>query len=137
MKKRYGKTGYSYTGISVLSTVLLIICGIAAAVYRNAASGFAGAAAGIVLLCVLCILVHKRKELMRRYLQIIAHDSGAMSANSLGRLPIPMIIVNVDGTIKWYNEKFSDLFDNRDMFGSLFESVISEIKWNDIGIVEV
>lgn len=132
MKKYYGQTIYYGIGISIFAAALLMICGAYAVVFESMFIGIAEAAAGIVLLCVALAMAHNRKEKVRGYLQIIAQENGAMSANLLGRMPLPMMIVNVDGTIKWYNEKFSDLFDNRDMFGSLFESVINTIKWNDI-----
>lgn len=132
MKKRYGRTMYSGTGTSAAAAIVTIICGILFILRPNAAAGAAVTAAGLIMLCITMVLTHKRKETARSYLQILSQENGTMSSNFLGRLPIPMTVVNVDGTIKWYNDKFSQLFDERDMFGSLLETVIKDIKWSDI-----
>lgn len=132
MKKRYGRTLKNGAGVSVAAAVILIICSIAGMVYRNPFFGAAGITAGILLLAAAIIISFKRRELVKKYIDIIARENGTISSNLFANLPVPMVVVNVDGTIKWYNEKFSDLFDNRDMFGSLFETVITGLKWNDI-----
>lgn len=138
MKKHYGRTNNSYMGISSAASVIMILLGCAILMYRKVVHpgmrmiAAAEIAIGVIFLCVSIMKLIRRKETLKNYLQIIASENGTISSNSLGSLPIPMVIVNVDGTIRWYNDKFSELFSNRDMFGSLFESVINGIKWSEI-----
>ena len=138
MKKRYSRTKYSNIGITTVAATLMILSGTAILSFQKVIHpgtrmiGIAEIITGFMFLCVSALKMYRHKEMLKNYLQVIANESGTLSSNSLGSLPIPMVIVNVDGTIRWYNDKFSELFSNRDMFGSLFESVISDIKWSEI-----
>ena len=46
--------------------------------------------------------------------------------------PIPIVVVHIDGSICWYNGKFSELFFNKDLFDTKLENSISDIKWGEI-----
>ena len=138
MKRRYSRTKYSNIGITTAAACLMILSGTAILSFQKVIHpgtrmiGIAEIILGVIFLCISAFKMYRHKEMLKNYLQIIAEENGTLNSNSLGSLPVPMVIVNVDGTIRWYNDKFSELFENRDMFGSLFESVISDIKWSDI-----
>ncbi len=132
MKKRYGRTANTFSGFAVLSAVLLIIGGTVTVFWNNTLTGAAEAAAGTAVLFAYLVTAHSRKEKIKSYLKTVSEESGTITSNVLGRLPLPMTVVNVDGTVKWYNEKFAALFDDADMFGSQLETVVSGIKWGEI-----
>lgn len=132
MKKRYGQAANAFSGIAVVSALLLIAGGAALVLYDNAPIGAAEIVAGVAVLIIYLLLFRGRKEKMKGYLKDISEEYGTITSNILDRLPLPMTVVNVDGTIRWYNERFAELFDNNDMFGSLLESVVSGIKWGEI-----
>ena len=49
------------------------------------------------------------------FLKIMAKSSNSISANIMDSFPIPIVVVHIDGSICWYNGKFSELF-NKDLF---------------------
>lgn len=132
MKKRYGQAANTFSGISVVSAVLLIMGGAATIFYNSKLCGAAEFVAGAAVLIVHSVLVHSRKEKIKGYLKNVSEESGAITSNIIGRLPLPVTVVNVDGTVNWYNEEFAKLFDDAYMFGSTLESVVGGIKWGDI-----
>lgn len=132
MKKKYSQAASAFSGVAVVSALLLMLGGAASVFYDYTPIGWAEIIAGAAVLIIYLLLLHGRKEKIKGYLKTVSEEHGAITSNILDRLPVPMIVVNVDGTIRWYNERFAVLFDNADMFGSLIESVVSGIKWGEI-----
>ncbi len=62
----------------------------------------------------------------------MAKSSNSISANIMDSFPIPIVVVHIDGSICWYNGKFSELFFNKDLFDTKLENSISDIKWGEI-----
>ena len=62
----------------------------------------------------------------------MAKNSNSVSSNVMGSVPIPVVVTHIDGSVFWYNEKFSELFSNKDLFGISVETIIYDLKWSDV-----
>ncbi len=132
MNKHYGQITKTYTRISVISALLLILGGILFYVTNNIVISAIQIVAGIIIIATVTILNNKRKANVNAFLSQLAKGSSSVSANLMGSFPIPIVVANIDGSINWYNENFSELFFSRDLFEKNVEDIISNVKWGEI-----
>ncbi|MCC8169299.1 MAG: DHH family phosphoesterase, partial [Oscillospiraceae bacterium] len=138
MKKRYGQMIRYYGYLLAAAAILLIAVGaVCLRVTRGNYEiirivGISGIAAGVII-CAVAILVRgRRKKQITEFLRIIMEENDAVSVNVTASFPIPAVVAHIDGSVRWYNELFSELFSNRNLFEVMLESIIPDLKWNAI-----
>lgn len=131
MKKYYGQIIKMYSYLAVISAIALIAGGIVVSAEKNIV-GAIEIAAGAVILISAAIVSKRRKDRVGAFLDIVSKNSGAISANIMSSFPIPVAVSHIDGTISWYNEQFSELFKNKNMFDAHIETMFSDIKWGEV-----
>lgn len=132
MKRHYGQIIKLCMRVAFISALLLILGGVIFCFSKNQLVGIAEIIAGGVILTVVFAVKKNRKDSIDNFLEIMAKSSNSISANVMGSFPIPVANVHIDGSVFWYNEKFSELFFNKDLFDLKLESFISDIKWGEI-----
>lgn len=132
MRKHYGQVVKTCIKIVFASALLLIICGVLAYAKNGKAVAIFEIIAGMMALCAVIFMRKKRNESVNNFLEIMAKSSNSISANIMDSFPIPIVVAHIDGSICWYNEKFSELFFNKDLFDTKLENSISDIKWGEI-----
>ncbi len=132
MKKYYGQITKSYTKTAIISALLLIIGAVLFFVTENKIVILLEAAAGAGIAAAVIILNYKRRYSVNNFLSLMAKSSNTVSANVMGSVPIPVVVAHIDGSVFWYNEKFSEMYSNKDLFGISIETIISDIKWSEI-----
>ncbi len=132
MKKYHWQNIKIFAFLAVTAAALLTAGGLVLCALGKNAPGIAQTAAGILLLTADTIMIRKRKAGMGGYLEMLTENSGAVPANLTASFPMPVAAAYIDGTLNWYNEYFSELFANKDMFGSRVDSLITDIKWGDV-----
>lgn len=132
MKKHYGQITKTYTKAALISALLLIIGGIIFCITRSRFAGIAEIAAGAAIFIAVAVMQSSRKDSVNQFLNTLEKNSNSISANLMGSFPIPIVVTHIDGSIHWYNEKFSEMFSNKDLFDIKIEAVISDIKWGEI-----
>lgn len=132
MKKYYGHIIKTYIILAFISAVLMVVGGITFCLTKSTIAGVVQIMLGAIILICLEILKKKRKDSISNFLNIVAKNSGAITSNVVGSLPIPVAVVHIDGSVNWYNESFSGLFLNKDLFDSKIETIIPSIKWGEV-----
>jgi c-di-AMP phosphodiesterase-like protein len=133
MKKRYGKIVRYYSIIALIASLLLIAGGILSIILENhIAEGVSEIAVGVIILGFTVAVRFKRKQQLTDFLHIVTEETDALSINVMSSFPIPMVVVHIDGTIRWYNERFSELFANKNLFGAVLEGIVPDLRWNTI-----
>lgn len=132
MKKRYGQIIAYYSALAHIAAVILIAVGALCLWFDNRLAGIAGIAAGAVIGISAAMMRLMRRKKIAEFLKIVAYKNDTVSANAMASLPIPMIVAHIDGSVRWYNECFSSLFDNKDLFGAMIESIIPDIRWSAV-----
>lgn len=132
MIKRYGQTMRFLAIAALVLSVLLaaggVVCLISGQIYAGAAETFIGTAAAIYF----AVLGNNRKKLIKDYTRLLGSENGPVSSNVMANFPIPMVVTHVDGSIRWYNERFSQLMDKKDMSEYMLEKILPQIKWSVI-----
>lgn len=63
-------------------------------------------------LTVYCFLTEtKREKALQEYIQNLSFYADEAGRNSLVSLPLPISVLNTDGSVIWYNELFRDIFE--------------------------
>lgn len=132
MKKHYGQITKIFAHAALISASLLILGGIAVILTEKQYIGIAEIIAGIALFVLVSILQSGKKESVNNYLDILAKNTNTTSSNLIGAFPIPTAVAHIDGTIHWYNDKFSELFMNRNLFETKIDLILSDIKWGEV-----
>lgn len=132
MRKHYGQVVKTCIKIAFASALLLIISGVLSYAIKGKVIAILEIIAGIIAFSAVIFIRNKRNESVNNFLEIMAKSSNSISANIMDSFPIPIVVVHIDGSICWYNGKFSELFFNKDLFDTKLENSISDIKWGEI-----
>lgn len=132
MRKYYGQITKSYTKAAVISALLLIIGAVLFFVTKNEIVILLEAVSGAGIFGTVLLLNRRRRESVNNFLAMMAKTSNSVSSNVMGSVPIPVVVTHIDGSVFWYNEKFSELFSNKDLFGISVETIIYDLKWSDV-----
>ncbi|MGL4796594.1 MAG: DHH family phosphoesterase, partial [Paraclostridium sp.] len=68
-----------------------------------------------------------RREEWNKYIQDLALDIDEVTKKAILNLPIPLCILEFDGSITWYNTKFHEMTDKEDTLGMNIESLVKNI----------
>lgn len=132
MKKYYGHIINNYAKAAYISAALMIISGITFYLTENKILILLEGIIGVIIFAAVIIMNMQRKETIRQYLNMVTKSSGSMSANVIEGIPVPVAVAHIDGSVCWYNDKFSTLFEDAALFDAKIEAIISDIKWGEI-----
>lgn len=135
MKSRFGRASRSYIKLAVFAAVLLVLCAAANFTVQGTHSYIISAAEVISAIIIVCAAVageSKRRYKAENYIKSATKATGSITSNALSTLPMPMVVAHADGTIRWYNECFSELFSDRIMHDAALDTILPDIKWGDI-----
>lgn len=132
MSNSYGKLTTTYAIAAFISAALLIAGGISVVLIPNAYIGAGEMAVGVVIFLLTLILRGHRQKAINNNLSILERNAGQMATNSMNALPIPAAMCHIDGTIKWYNSMFAEIFGGHDLFETRIEDIITSVKWGTI-----
>ncbi|SHJ57238.1 c-di-AMP phosphodiesterase, consists of a GGDEF-like and DHH domains [Geosporobacter subterraneus DSM 17957] len=126
--KRFSKIFIPDTRIHLWIMTLLVL----ALAYYNPLIGGLGIAVMIYLLYHNWKTSHDRKEMWRKYIEGFSTNIDAATKYAVLNLPIPLVIVEFDGSIIWYNSRFGEIADSKDLLERNIEDFIPGIELNNI-----
>ena len=87
---------------------------------------------GLVLFIVLFIhnFRSSRDNLKKwsKYLENLGEEIDSASRNAFINLPIPLSLVELDGKLIWYNSKFSELFNQKELLDTNISKLVPQIE---------
>ncbi|RDY25509.1 phosphoesterase [Romboutsia weinsteinii] len=69
----------------------------------------------------------RRKE-WTKYIQNLSLDIDETTKKAIMNLPIPLCILEFDGSISWYNNKFCDITQTQDLLGMNIDSIVKNLN---------
>ncbi len=91
---------------------------------------------GVFLLVYLIyyhLKVHNlKKQEWEKYLEGLFSDIDSATKQAILNIPIPFTIVELDGTIHWYNGKFIETLEEKNIFGKNIEELVPDITIEDL-----
>ncbi|QIB27904.1 DHH family phosphoesterase [Caloranaerobacter azorensis] len=76
--------------------------------------------------------VHLKKVEWTKYIESLTEDFDTATKHAILNLPIPLVMVEVDGRITWYNPKFMEIIDREDILEARINDIISGFNIDDI-----
>ncbi len=132
MNKKHGNMPQSGFVLSIASGIIMLAAGILTVKLSPILIG------GILIVFSVGVITSavawkiSRRRNMERFVMEVSKNDNEITADILSAFPLPLVAVNIDGTIKWHNNYFGELINKSNVTGSQLNSVISGIKWGDI-----
>jgi len=76
--------------------------------------------------------VHLRKVEWTKYIEGLTEEFDSATKHAILNLPIPLVMVEVDGTISWYNPKFIEMIDKKDILDKGINDIIPNFNIDNI-----
>ena len=91
---------------------------------------------GIILLIYLVYYnwktQHDRKESWTRYIEGLSYDIDSAAKHAILNLPIPLVMIEFDGSISWYNSKFTEMLEAKEILEMNIEELMPGFKVDNI-----
>ena len=72
--------------------------------------------------------VHIKKEEWVKYIEGLGEEFESATKYAIFNMPIPLSMVDLDGTINWYNTKFLDMMEDKDILDENLEDLVPAFK---------
>ena len=69
-----------------------------------------------------------RKKEWNKYIENLSLDIDKTTKKAIMNLPIPLCILEFDGNISWYNNKFYDMTESPDLLGENIDNIIKNLN---------
>ena len=69
-----------------------------------------------------------RRREWNRYIQNLSLDMDETTKKAIMNLPIPLCILEFDGNISWYNNKFYEMTGSSDLLGDNIDNIIKNLN---------
>lgn len=129
MKKTYSHTMRNYMAVALVASVVLFLCGLMLVLAGMYIAATVECVLSLVLFFIVMRLGRKRKEMLAKYIHTALADDG-ISENALASVPMPMVVCSIDGTIRWYNDLFRDIFTQDKFKYEVLDDCIPGLKWS-------
>ena len=126
--KRFFKILNPDTNIYLWIIVVLVVI----ILNYNRYAGAVGVALLVYLIYYSLKSNYKRREKWKKYIENLSSEIDSAATYSLLNLPIPLTIIEFDGNILWYNSKFIDMIDEKDILDKNIENIIPTIEINKL-----
>jgi c-di-AMP phosphodiesterase-like protein len=94
---------------------------------------------GILGLVLLVYLIYynwttsyKRKKKWTHYIESLSSEIDSASKYAILNLPVPLIILEFDGMVTWYNSKFSEAVKEKDLLERNIDEIIPGFKISEV-----
>lgn len=76
--------------------------------------------------------VHLKKVEWTEYIEGLTSEFDSATKHAILNLPIPLVMVEVDGTINWYNPKFAEIIEYKDVLEKKITEMVPGFNVEDI-----
>ncbi|NBI06558.1 DHH family phosphoesterase [Senegalia massiliensis] len=94
------------------------------------------AGVGVLLLAYLIFNhwknVHIRKVEWTKYIEGLMDEFDSATKHAILNLPLPFMMIELDGKISWYNPRFSEMVEERDILEENIEDIVPSFNIKDI-----
>lgn len=74
----------------------------------------------------------QKNKRWQNYIETLSSDIDSAARYAILNLPIPLTLVDLDGKLSWYNSKFSDLMDQKDLLGAEIDKIVPNVEFDDL-----
>ncbi len=132
MKKAYSNIMLKYMTCALCASSVMIICAAVLFVLDMRHIAAAELVLGIGTLLYAALIGSRHREAVAKYIKKIIADDTGLEVNALVSVPLAMAICSIDGSMRWYNELFADMYKGRKLYRTVLEDCVPELKWSEV-----
>ena len=132
MKRTYVNVTHKYMVTAVASSVVMLVCALVALLWEKYIEVAVGSVFGISALVYITVVTRTRKKNIVKFLHHITGDDMDLSENLIMSVPMPLAVCSIDGVIRWYNDRFEGIFEDKKLPDESIEECITSLKWSDV-----
>lgn len=76
--------------------------------------------------------LHYREEQWTKYIEGLSEEFDSATKHAVFNMPFPLVMLDEDGTISWYNTRFLDMMEEKDILNKKIENLVSKFNIEDI-----
>lgn len=112
--------------------LIIIGCLIAIIAYYQPILAFVWAIALAYLIYHYNKTIHDKEREWTKYIEGLAEEFDSATKHAVFNMPFPLVILEEDGTINWYNTRFSAMIDEDSILNNKIGDFVPKIKPEDI-----
>ena len=132
MKRTYVNVTHKYMVTAVASSVMMLVCALVALFWEKYIAIAAGAVFALGAIVYITVVTRTRKRNIVKFLHHITGDDMDLSENLIMSVPMPLAVCSIDGVIRWYNDRFEGIFEDKKLPDENIEVCIASLKWSDV-----
>ena len=132
MKRTYVNVTHKYMVTAVASSVMMLVCALVALFWEKYIAIVAGAVFALGAIVYITVVTRTRKRNIVKFLHHITGDDMDLSENLIMSVPMPLAVCSIDGVIRWYNDRFEGIFEDKKLPDENIEECITSLKWSDV-----
>ena len=132
MKRTYVNVTHKYMVTAVASSVVMLVCALVALFWEKYIAIAAGAVFALGAIVYITVVTRTRKRNIVKFLHHITGDDMDLSENLIMSVPMPLAVCSIDGVIRWYNDRFEGIFEDKKLPDENIEECITSLKWSDV-----
>lgn len=126
-KYKFRGTGHLYMKLLFVYIVFLIIC-ISVLYAQNSLLGLIGAVALGILGIITIIVYAYSKKTIGRYVNDNEIEFSRVQRQLMENLSVPYVLLDFNGSIRWYNKQFQDLFPDLKLNSKNINTIIKDMN---------
>lgn len=68
----------------------------------------------------------------RKYVENLSTNIDSAARYAVFNLPVPLVVVDLEGKINWYNSKFTDMIEEKSVIGKSIDKLVTGITLEDV-----
>lgn len=132
MKKYYNHITRSFMYGIVFSILVMFGCGIYSLINKLYVEGICQIISSIVIIIYTVFIRKNRIRSMKEHLSLLDGNKDVISYDFVRSYPLPMVMLNIDGGISWYNMKFAEKFGENSLYDIQIQAIFPDLIWTDV-----
>src|SRR5690554_545963 len=78
------------------------------------------------------ITLRDKEREWTKYIEGLAEEFDSATKHAVFNMPFPLVMLEMDGTITWYNTRFIDMMEDKDILNKKIEEFLPKLKLDEI-----
>ncbi len=72
--------------------------------------------------------IHDKEKEWTKYIEGLSEEFDSATKHAVFNMPFSLVMLEVDGTISWYNTRFLDMIDEEDILNKKIDELVPKLK---------
>ncbi len=76
--------------------------------------------------------IHDKEKEWTKYIETLTEEFESATKHAVFNMPFPLVLLEIDGTISWYNTRFSSMIDEENILNNKIEEFVPNLNIEEI-----